>query len=108
MAMAVVKNIGDRKVTLRWAGQDLYELKPGQEMPVPVHLAKHYAGDWDLKDGALKEEEERRVTGLFGGQRVLQVVKQVPDKPKPERKLPKLPGEGGEGEQPFAALAGEE
>ena len=107
--MTVIKNNGSSEVILRWNGQDLYLIGPGKEVPVPTHLAKHYAGDWDLKDPILREEEDKRVRGLYGGKaRPLVVVRQLPDKPKPERKLPKLPGDGGEGEQPFAALEQEE
>jgi hypothetical protein len=104
MSMTVIKNTGEQEVTLRWNGQDLYTIEPGKTAQVPEHLAKHYAGDWELKDTLLQEEEDRRVRGLHGGKRPLQVVRQVAEKPKPARTLPKLPGDGGEGEQPFAAL----
>lgn len=108
MSITVVKNVSKREVTLRWNGQDLYVIAPGKEVQIPAHLAKHYAGDWDLKDKNLREEEERRVRGLFGGERCLVVVRQVAPKPKPERNLPPLPGDGVPGEQPFAALQQEE
>lgn len=108
MNMTVIKNTGERVVALRWNGQDLYAVEPGQEAQVPTFLAKHYAGDWELTDPILREEEERRVRGLHGGEKPLVVVRQVPSKPKQARKLPHLPGEGKKEEQPFAALQQEE
>lgn len=64
MLVKLINNSKTRDMTFRWDGKDYELTSNGGYIIVDADIAKHWLGDWDLKDESELAVERRRVSRL--------------------------------------------
>jgi len=86
LKVARVRNVTGEKFVDYWDSIP-YVIEVGEEVNLPEHVAKHFIGDWNLKDEALRERERRRVIAR-GSAGKLELIKVIEIDEKKKQNVP--------------------